>query len=157
MVLPVGYWKLSKREILKHFLSIGDAIGIPIMMHNNPGTSGVDMSPELVVRMFATIDIVSMVKESTGDLPECGASNRSAAVGCRSTTAAIRGCWTCCKQAPRVGARPRRVYHRSRASTCATRCVRTNYQEREPVTPGSSRSTVKAGLELLGVGVGDPR
>jgi 4-hydroxy-tetrahydrodipicolinate synthase len=38
------------------------------MMYNNPATSGVDMSPELLVRMFETIDNVSMVKESTGDL-----------------------------------------------------------------------------------------
>ena len=68
MVLPVSYGKLSEHEILQHFLSIGDAIGIPIMMYNNPATSGVDMSPELLVRMFETIDNVSMVKESTGDL-----------------------------------------------------------------------------------------
>jgi 4-hydroxy-tetrahydrodipicolinate synthase len=26
MVLPVSYWKLSEREILQHFLSIGDAM-----------------------------------------------------------------------------------------------------------------------------------
>jgi 4-hydroxy-tetrahydrodipicolinate synthase len=40
MVLPVSHWKLSEREIFKYFLSIGDAIGIPIMMHNNPATRG---------------------------------------------------------------------------------------------------------------------
>ena len=68
MILPVSYWKLSGRETLQHFLSIGDAIGISIMMYNNPATSGVDMSPELLVRMFDTIDNISMVKESTGDL-----------------------------------------------------------------------------------------
>jgi dihydrodipicolinate synthase/N-acetylneuraminate lyase len=68
MVLPVSYWKLSEREIFKYFLSIGDAIGIPITRYNNPATSGVDMSPELLMRVFETIDNVSMVKESTGDL-----------------------------------------------------------------------------------------
>ena len=68
MVLPVSYWKLSENEILQHFLSIGDAIGIPIMAYNNPATSGVDMRPELLVPMFETIDNVNMVKESTGDL-----------------------------------------------------------------------------------------
>ncbi len=52
MVLPVSYWRLSEREILKHFLSIGDAIEIPIMMYNNPAASGVDMGRELLVRMF---------------------------------------------------------------------------------------------------------
>jgi len=38
------------------------------MMYNNPATSGIDMSPELLVRMSETIDNVRMVKESTGDL-----------------------------------------------------------------------------------------
>jgi len=56
-----------EREIFKHFLSNGDAIEIPIMMYNNPATSGIDMSPELLVRMSETIDNVRMVKESTGD------------------------------------------------------------------------------------------
>jgi 4-hydroxy-tetrahydrodipicolinate synthase len=68
MVLPVSYWRLSEREIFKHFLSIGDAIKIPIMMYDNPATSGIAMSPELLVRMSETIDNVRMVKESTGDL-----------------------------------------------------------------------------------------
>jgi 4-hydroxy-tetrahydrodipicolinate synthase len=45
-----------------------EAIGILIMMYNNRATIGVDMSPELLVRMFDTIDNVSMVKESTGDV-----------------------------------------------------------------------------------------
>jgi 4-hydroxy-tetrahydrodipicolinate synthase len=37
MVLPVSYQKLSEREIFKHFLSIGDAIGILIMMYKQTG------------------------------------------------------------------------------------------------------------------------
>ncbi len=68
MVLPVSYWRLSEREIVQHYKSISDAIDIPIMAYNNPATSGVDMTPELLVRMFDTIDNVAMVKESTGDL-----------------------------------------------------------------------------------------
>jgi 4-hydroxy-tetrahydrodipicolinate synthase len=40
MVLPGSYRKFSEREIFQHFLSIGDALGIPIMAYNNPATSG---------------------------------------------------------------------------------------------------------------------
>ncbi len=68
MILPVSYWKLTEREIIQHYSSIGESIGIPIMAYNNPATSGIDMSPELLVRMFESIDNVTMVKESTGDL-----------------------------------------------------------------------------------------
>jgi Dihydrodipicolinate synthetase family len=67
-ILPASRWKLSEREFLKPFLSIGDAIRILIMIYNNPATSGVDMSPELLVRMFETIDNLTMVKGCTGDL-----------------------------------------------------------------------------------------
>jgi 4-hydroxy-tetrahydrodipicolinate synthase len=52
MILPVSYWKLPEREIVQHYASIGQAIEIPIMAYNIPATSGVDMRPELLVRMF---------------------------------------------------------------------------------------------------------
>ncbi|GAA0990942.1 dihydrodipicolinate synthase family protein [Subtercola frigoramans] len=68
MILPFSYWPLSAREITQHYRSISDALSIPIMAYNNPTTSGIDMKPELLVEMFATIDNVTMVKESTGDI-----------------------------------------------------------------------------------------
>ena len=36
MVLPVSYWKLANDEIVAHYRAIGAAIGIPIMLYNNP-------------------------------------------------------------------------------------------------------------------------
>jgi len=68
MVIPVSYWPLSEREIVGHFTAVSDAISIPIMAYNNPATSGIDMSPTLLNRMFETIANVKMVKESTGDI-----------------------------------------------------------------------------------------
>jgi 4-hydroxy-tetrahydrodipicolinate synthase len=68
MILPVSYWKLSTREIAQHYATVAAALDIPIMAYNNPATSGIDMSPELLVQMFTEIDNLTMVKESTGDL-----------------------------------------------------------------------------------------
>ena len=68
MVIPVSYWALNEREIVQHYTSVSDAISIPIMAYNNPATSGIDMSPTLLNRMFETIPNVKMVKESTGDI-----------------------------------------------------------------------------------------
>ena len=68
MVLPLSYWKLTESEIYGHYKSISDSIGIPIMAYNNPGTSGMDMSPELLVRMVQELERVTMVKESSGDI-----------------------------------------------------------------------------------------
>ena len=78
-------------RIFKPFLSIGDAIRILIMICNNPATSGLDMSPELLVRMLETIDNLTMVKGCTGDLSRMQrVDTSSAAAGCLSTTALIR-------------------------------------------------------------------
>jgi 4-hydroxy-tetrahydrodipicolinate synthase len=68
MVIPVSYWALNEREIVQHYSSVSDAISIPIMAYNNPATSGIDMPPTLLNRMFETIANVKMVKESTGDI-----------------------------------------------------------------------------------------
>jgi 4-hydroxy-tetrahydrodipicolinate synthase len=68
MVIPVSYWALNEREIVQHFTSVSDAVSIPIMAYNNPATSGIDMSPALLNRMFEGIANVKMVKESTGDI-----------------------------------------------------------------------------------------
>src|ERR1700677_3019848 len=68
MVIPVSYWALNEREIVQHYTSVSDAVSIPIMAYNNPATSGIDMSPTLLNRMFETIANFKMVKESTGDI-----------------------------------------------------------------------------------------
>ena len=68
MVLPISYWKLTEAEVFDHYAAVANAISIPIMAYNNPATSGIDMSPELLARMVREIDNVTMVKESSGDI-----------------------------------------------------------------------------------------
>ncbi|GLH22903.1 hypothetical protein ENT52713_02990 [Enterobacter sp. 200527-13] len=68
MVLPASYWKLSADEILGHYQAIGSSISIPVMLYNNPATSGIYMSPELILRIVNAVENVTMVKESTGDI-----------------------------------------------------------------------------------------
>lgn len=68
MVLPMSYWKFSEREILQHYGAIADAISLPIMVYNNPATSGIDLLPKFIMQMAKAIPNVTMVKESTGDI-----------------------------------------------------------------------------------------
>ncbi len=168
MILPVSYWKLSEREIFKHFLSIGDAIGIPILMYNNPATSGVDMSPELLVRMFETIDNVSMVKESTGDLsrmpridqlsggrlPFYNGSNPAVLDALHAGAAGWCTAAACLRPQPCID-----LYDAVHAGELPR--AQAIYDELKPllefIVAGGLATTVKAGLELLGVGAGDPR
>ena len=68
MVLPISYWNLSEDEIFGHYSAISQAADIPIMVYNNPATSGVDMSPELMVKMIREIEQPFAIKESSGDI-----------------------------------------------------------------------------------------
>lgn len=38
------------------------------MIYNNPATTGIDMSPEFLVDLVSTVDGITMIKESTGDI-----------------------------------------------------------------------------------------
>ncbi|KZS75315.1 dihydrodipicolinate synthase family protein [Mycobacterium kansasii] len=168
MILPVSYWKLTEREIAQHYRSIGDAIGIPIMAYNNPATSGVDMSPELLVTMFDNIENLTMVKESTGDLsrmhriaqlsdgqlPFYNGSNPLVLDALRAGAAG----W--CTAAPNLRPQPCiDLYEAVRRDDLEK--AQLLYDDLKPllqfIVAGGLPTTVKAGLELLGFPVGDPR
>ncbi|ORA62118.1 dihydrodipicolinate synthase family protein [Mycobacteroides franklinii] len=168
MVLPISYWKLSDREIAQHYASVAAAIDIPVMAYNNPATSGVDMRPELLVSMFRDIDNVTMVKESTGDvrrmldikrlseeqLPFYNGSNPLV------LEALHVGASGWCTAAPCLAPQPcldlyeavRTGRHDDAASIYAALKPLLQF-----IVAGGLPTTVKAGLELQGRAVGDPR
>lgn len=168
MILPVSYWKLTDREIAQHYRSIGESIGIPIMAYNNPATSGVDMSPELLVTMFDNIDNVTMVKESTGDLTrmrriaelsggELPFYNGSNPLVLDALKVGASG-W--CTAAPNLRPQPCiDLYNAVRADDLEK--AQLLYDDLKPllqfIVAGGLPTTVKAGLDLLGFPVGDPR
>lgn len=168
MILPVSYWKLTDREIAQHYRAIGESIGIPIMAYNNPATSGVDMSPELLVTMFDNIDNVTMVKESTGDLTrmrriaelsggELPFYNGSNPLVLDALKVGASG-W--CTAAPNLRPQPCiDLYNAVRADDLEK--AQLLYDDLKPllqfIVAGGLPTTVKAGLDLLGFPVGDPR
>lgn len=168
MVLPVSYWKLSDREIAQHYASVAAAIDIPVMAYNNPATSGVDMKPELLVSMFRDIDNFTMVKESTGDLNrmlgiqrlsdgQLPFYNGSNPLVLDALNAGASG-W--CTAAPCLAPQPcLDLYEAVRAGRHDD--AASIYQGLKPllqfIVAGGLPTTVKAGLELQGRAVGDPR
>ena len=64
MVIPPYYSTPTADELFAHYQKIGEAVSFPIMVYNNPATSNVDLTPELVARL-AQIDNVRYIKEST--------------------------------------------------------------------------------------------
>ena len=67
LLLPPWYYTPSQDELVVHFRTVADAIGIPLMIYNNPSSSKVDIAPETVSRMAETPNI-RYIKESTGDI-----------------------------------------------------------------------------------------
>jgi len=67
MIVPPYYCHPTERELVQHYQAVAESIHLPIMLYNNPWTSGVDMLPTLVARL-AEIENVSYVKESSGDM-----------------------------------------------------------------------------------------
>jgi 4-hydroxy-tetrahydrodipicolinate synthase len=66
MVAPPYYSLPRPDELLEHVRLVDRAIGIPILLYNYPGRTGVDMKPEDLQRL-AELKNVRYVKESTGD------------------------------------------------------------------------------------------
>ncbi|MDB5819775.1 MAG: dapA2 [Rhizobacter sp.] len=66
MVLPPFYSTPTEDEMFVHYKTISDAIGIPIMVYNNPSVTNVDLQPAFIARL-GTIDNCRYVKESTMD------------------------------------------------------------------------------------------
>jgi len=168
MILPVSYWKLTPREITRHYATVAAALDIPIMAYNNPATSGIDMSPELLVQMFTDIDNVTMVKESTGDLDRMlrikqltgGARpfyNGSNPLILDALSAGASG-W--CTAAPNLRPQPCLDLYAATQSGDYD-AAKAIYDELSPllrfIVAGGLPTTVKAGLGILGTKVGDPR
>ncbi|NWE17147.1 dihydrodipicolinate synthase family protein [Pseudomonas yamanorum] len=168
MVLPASYWKLSEAEILAHYAAIGNSIGVPIMLYNNPATSGTDMSVDLILRIVDSVDNVTMVKESTGDIQRMHQLHRRSEGqlpfynGCNplALEAFAAGAKGWCTAAPNLIAQLNLDLYEAVLSNDLTKARELFYRQLpllEFILKGGLPATIKAGLRLTGLESGDPR
>ncbi|MFJ4441159.1 dihydrodipicolinate synthase family protein [Pseudomonas sp. NPDC089422] len=168
MVLPAAYWKLSEAEILQHYRAIGGAIDIPIMLYNNPATSGTDMSVELILRIVREVANVTMVKESTGDIQRMHKLQLLSEGqvpfynGCNplALEAFVAGAKGWCTAAPNlIPALNQGLYQAVLTGDLAQ--ARALFYRQLPlldfILKGGLPATIKAGLAMTGLPVGEPR
>ncbi len=68
MILPSYYCKPNQEEMFTHFARVADAVDIPIVIYNNPWSSGVDMQAATVARLARHSPNLAYIKESTADM-----------------------------------------------------------------------------------------
>ncbi|SFW60418.1 dihydrodipicolinate synthase family protein [Pseudomonas sp. NFACC04-2] len=168
MVLPASYWKLSEAEILAHYQAIGTSIDLPIMLYNNLATSGIDMSVELILRIFNTVDNVTMVKESTGDIQRMhklqllGEGQVPFYNGCNplALEAFAAGAKGWCTAAPNLIPQLNLDLYAAVLANDLNQARALFYRQLpllDFILKGGLPATIKAGLRTLGLEVGDPR
>ncbi|QXH58847.1 dihydrodipicolinate synthase family protein [Pseudomonas maumuensis] len=168
MVLPAAYWKLSEAEIVQHYRAIGAAIDLPIMLYNNPATSGTDMPVELILRIVREVDNVTMVKESTGDIQRMhklqllGEGQVPFYNGCNplALEAFVAGATGWCTAAANlIPELNLRLYQAVQAGELEQ--AKALFYRQLPlldfILKGGLPATIKAGLEMTGLPVGEPR
>lgn len=55
-------------EIYEHFKTVAQSVKFPVMIYNNPFTTGVDISTETLLKVAHDVDNITHVKESSGGI-----------------------------------------------------------------------------------------
>jgi 4-hydroxy-tetrahydrodipicolinate synthase len=72
MVVHPYYCLPTERELEAHYRDLAQAVDLPIMIYNNPWTTGVDMKPAQLARVAEAEPNIRYVKESSGDAARVG-------------------------------------------------------------------------------------
>jgi len=75
MIVHPFYCLPGERELYEHYRAVAASVHMPIMIYNNPATSGVDMKPELLARL-AEIENIRYLKDATDDIRRVGQVKR---------------------------------------------------------------------------------
>ncbi len=165
LVIPPFYSVPTDDELFHHYARIGEAIGLPIMVYNNPATANVDLLPATLARL-SHIPNCRYVKESTLEVTRvrdivalCGERMTvfAGVLGYESAWLGAQG-WVavCSNLVPRLS----RDMFAAAAVADRDRALAL-YRRLAPLLPwvGGPRyvSGTKAGFRLMGMDMGDPR
>ena len=166
MIIPPFYSVPTLAELVHHYDTVAKAIGLPIMVYNNPATANVDMTPTWLAEI-ARIPNCRYVKESTLEVTRvrdivalCGDRMEvfAGVLGYESAwLGAIGWVAVCSNLAPRLSSE---MFEAAAFDRDAKRALAL-YGRLAPLLPwvGGPRyvSATKAGFRLMGMTMGDPR
>lgn len=168
MALPTSYWRLTEEELRLHFTTLADAISIPVMVYNNPATTGIDMKPEFLFDLVTSVENITMVKESTGDVARMNRLNELSG----GTLPFFNGSNPLAQKAFQAGAvgwctaapclLPRQIvdFHRA-VTTGQDKKAEALFERLRPfldmIVSRGLPTTIKSGLRSIGIEAGTPR
>ncbi len=166
MIIPPFYSVPTLPELRVHYTRVADAIGIPIMVYNNPATANVDLTPPMLAEL-SRIPNCRYVKESTLEVTRvrdiialCGDRMEvfAGVLGYESAwLGAIGWVAVCSNVAPRLS---RDMFWTAAFDADRTRAL-ARYKRLAPLLPfvGGPRyvSGTKAAFRMLGMEMGEPR
>jgi len=166
MIIPPFYSVPTLAELMHHYDTVAKAIGIPIMVYNNPATANVDMTAPMLAEI-SRIPNCRYVKESTLEVTRvrdivalCGDRMEvfAGVLGYESAwLGAIGWVAVCSNLAPKLSTE---MFHAAAFDKDMDKGLAL-YRKLAPLLPwvGGPRyvSGTKAGFKLMGMGMGDPR
>ncbi|CAA9303502.1 MAG: 4-hydroxy-tetrahydrodipicolinate synthase, partial [uncultured Chloroflexia bacterium] len=64
LVVSPYYWKVGEEALFKHFVTVAEAVDIPILIYNLPILTGVELSPSLVSRVARECSNIAGLKDT---------------------------------------------------------------------------------------------
>jgi 4-hydroxy-tetrahydrodipicolinate synthase len=60
----------TRKEVFEYFDAVGKAAGIPVIVYNLPGVTGMNLDREFYTELFEYTDVVKYVKDTSGSLEQ---------------------------------------------------------------------------------------
>jgi len=67
MALPPLLYRADRRELIEFFTTVIREADLPLMVYNNPQSSGSDLEPELLADLVGEVPGITALKETSGD------------------------------------------------------------------------------------------
>ena len=95
LVINPSFYTLTPEAIVRHYTAVAEASPIPILIYNVPKFTGVNIPPEVVIRLSSHPNIAG-IKDSSGDVPQLSVILAGAAAGFRVLTGTANVLFAAC-------------------------------------------------------------